>query len=410
MIQVIKYSTKNNKSDGNIVFNDFKSYKSFDLYDINIVSLNDSSIWCCNSSQINGINSKNDLCKIIKSIQTCKKAKVLVLFPQNYTFNYDYSSYSKLFKSRTEIKTIRDTIQKMMISYIHPFFPNFEYEKGSYKSNDITFCFDFYFENVSVQDAVIKADKSDKIVAVKYDNVIISTLLIDFNQDYDSELKELLLKLYGIGEEYYPIWANDIQFNNDAKLIESNAELENKISILEQKIHKNDLELEKNRYYKSILFQSGDKLQKVVIDIIESILNKHFEFEDLSEEDYMFKEKDYTFIVETKGLNNEVRGENVSAAFSHMTIYEDKLDDQGITEKTKCLFIVASERKIEPSNRKKVNERQIKLAEKNNTLIIDTPSLINIYEDFLLKKITKDEIIDLFINQFGLINYKKRGK
>lgn len=410
MIQIIKYNTRNNVNDNNITFNDFKNYESFDLYDINIVSLNDCNIWYNNPSHVNDINCANDICKIAKSIQTCKNSKILVLFPQNYDFYYSHSSYSKIYQSHIEIKTISNTIQEMMASYIHPFFPIFEYEKGTFKSNGITYNFDFYFENISESYAVIKADKSDKVVAVKYDNVIISSLLIDFNKDYGYELMELLHKLYGYGEKFCPKWINDIYFNNDKKLIESNTKLENKISVLNEKISENNLEISKNNYYKGVLYETGDELQKIVIDILESILNKHSDFEDVSEEDYLFKDGDYTFIVETKGLNNEVRGENVSAAFSHLTIYEDKLDEQGIVENTKCLFIVASERKTEPSKRKKVNDRQIKLAEKNNTLIIDTPSLLDIYNDFLLKKIKKEEIIDLFVSQYGLIDYKKRGK
>ena len=136
MIQVIKYNNRNNVSDNNIVFNDFGCYESFDLYDINIISLNDSNIWHSHSSQITNIDCKNDLCKIIKSIKTCKKSKVLVLFPKNYTFYYNYSTYSKKYEDYTEIKTICDVIQKMRALYVHPSFPKFEYEKGSYKSLD----------------------------------------------------------------------------------------------------------------------------------------------------------------------------------------------------------------------------------------------------------------------------------
>ena len=78
-------------------------------------------------------------------------------------------------------------------------------------------------------------------------------------------------------------------------------------------------------------------------------------------------------------------------------------------EATKCLFFVASQRKLKISERKKVNQRQETIAKRNNTLIIDTPAFLNIYEDFLNQKISKDEIIKIFKEQFGVINYVRKG-
>lgn len=129
---------------------------------------------------------------------------------------------------------------------------------------------------------------------------------------------------------------------------------------------------------------------------------------DMYEEDYKFISDNTTFIVETKGLNNEVSGQNVTDAFSHLTIYEDKLEKENKEEKTKCLFFVASERKKNIKDRKKINSRQETIAKRNNTLIIDTPTFLNIYEDFLNNKISKEDIIKIFKEQFGVIDYKKK--
>ena len=71
------------------------------------------------------------------------------------------------------------------------------------------------------------------------------------------------------------------------------------------------------------------------------------------------------------------------------------------------MFFVASERKKNVSERKKINSRQETIAKRNNTLIIDTPTFLKMYEDFLNKKISKDEIIKMFKEQFGVIKYQR---
>ena len=157
------------------------------------------------------------------------------------------------------------------------------------------------------------------------------------------------------------------------------------------------------------MYETGTELNKEIINILEDILKEHNEFKDIYEEDYKFISDNTTFIVETKGLSNEVSGQNVTDAFSHLTIYEDKLEQENKVETTKCLFFVASQRKLRISERKKVNQRQETIAKRNNTLIIDTPTFLNIYEDFLNQKISKDEIIKIFKEQFGVINYVRKG-
>lgn len=136
-----------------------------------------------------------------------------------------------------------------------------------------------------------------------------------------------------------PDWIKDIQFYNDKELISENDKNKQEIQKINEKIENNNKELETNNQYKSILYLSGTALA----DQINNMLGKIFdlnpeEFVDKYEEDFNFKKNNITFIVETKGLNNEVTGKNVSAAYDHVIIYEDQLEQEKKRKKSKDCF------------------------------------------------------------------------
>lgn len=164
-----------------------------------------------------------------------------------------------------------------------------------------------------------------------------------------------------------------------------------------------------NNKIKSILYKSGNDLALEVNKLLGKILDYDLSnFNYVFEEDCLIKLDDITYVVETKGLNNEVAGTDVTKAFNHEVIYEDKLESEKKEENVKCLFIVASERKKKVSDRKKINERQIKIAKRNDTLIIPTQILLEMYNDFINKNISREEIKSIFLKQNGLIKYEPK--
>lgn len=52
---------KDKFSNKEIVVSSFNEYKSFDLYDINIVNLTSNNLWHCNASNDEYLNDKSDL-------------------------------------------------------------------------------------------------------------------------------------------------------------------------------------------------------------------------------------------------------------------------------------------------------------------------------------------------------------
>ena len=65
------------------------------------------------------------------------------------------------------------------------------------------------------------------------------------------------------------------------------------------------------------------------------------------------------------------------------------------------------ERKKDILLRDEINQMQIDLAKKNETLIIDTKALLSIYEKILQGKLEKSKVIDYIKNNSGLIELDK---
>lgn len=415
MIQIISLNNnvqlafENNKD---IDVKTFSDYESFDNYDTNIVDLNCTEIWECNSSHVTELNIKDDLIPLKQSINS-SNTTTIILMPMNHELKYEKPYYQKAFNKSAQLKTLNKTVPQLLRDYICDGIKEYTYERCKTTINGFKFNSDFYFNDINTEDILLTSDKGNKVNTYFYENVIITTLnVLEYNSKenaYEKLNSFITAVCKPKNKEAAPSWIEEVKFFDDEKYLDNIEQSKKEIERLEKEINENKLKLDENNKVKSILYETGTELNKEIVNILEDILKEHNEFKDIYEEDYKFISDNTTFIVETKGLNNEVSGQNVTDAFSHLTIYEDKLEQENKVEATKCLFFVASQRKLRISERKKVNQRQETIAKRNNTLIIDTPTFLKIYEDFLNQKISKDEIIKIFKEQFGVINYVRKG-
>ncbi len=116
----------------------------------------------------------------------------------------------------------------------------------------------------------------------------------------------------------------------------------------------------------------------------------------------MIKKDDITFIGEIKGINSNVKNENVSQLEVHSQCYFDKLNEEGKTESVKALLIINPFRTKPISERDPVHETQIKLAERYGSLIITTEQILKIFEKFLFGDLKSEQIIERFKKEIGL--------
>ena len=411
MIQVITTNKEFGdffENDSNYIINTFKNPRAFDEFDINILDLSFNLLWIYRGHRPETINIIDDLKHYKNIIRNANNSKILVILPQNSNYHYSYSNGKYQYKC--ELKNLLDIIQSLCVDNIYEYYFQLEFETTQTKINNKVVKADFHFINNMFEGKAIvtNSDRSNKATTIKVtDNLSYTTLDITESKEV---LEEFLVKTQIILKEIneIPEWIEEINILDDEKIKSNIQEIENEII---EKKNKKEIETEKlnkNNKIKSILYETDKKLQKEVIEVLNEMLDyKDNNFVDEMEEDYRIKKKNVTFIIETKGLSRNIKGEDISKTLNHVEMYKDKIEENNMQENVKGIYIVATQRNKRIEEREKTPDRQVKLAERNNILIIRTEQLLEIFEDFRNKKINTDDIIKLLTEQNGELKYNK---
>ena len=160
--------------------------------------------------------------------------------------------------------------------------------------------------------------------------------------------------------------------------------------------------MDQNNRYKSILYTTGDELVEVVLEILGQLLDYDFsQFEDKKNEDFLAEIGNDVFIGEIKGVNHNVKSENISQLDVH---YQGYLDNNDIQPENVHALLIMNHQKNKPvADREPVHERQVNLAIRNKSLIIDTYMLLKLFEKFKRNEINQDECKDILKNNIGIL-------
>ncbi|UTY39396.1 hypothetical protein NMU03_00760 [Allocoprobacillus halotolerans] len=149
--------------------------------------------------------------------------------------------------------------------------------------------------------------------------------------------------------------------------------------------------LKRNMRYKSILYTSGDELVDVVFEILEQMLGCDLSgFNDVKKEDFNFEIDDKVFIGEIKGVTSNVKNANVSQLDIHVQNYidEHEVDKENIVS----LLIIDHQRNKPLSQREEVHNNAIELAIRNKSLIIETITLLRMFEKYLSGELNRKKL------------------
>ncbi|MCL2225297.1 MAG: hypothetical protein FWB96_10070 [Defluviitaleaceae bacterium] len=409
-IQIINYSGKSalSKIDG-LVVSQLNSPKSPDEFDITIIDLCDDEIWRSEWSDAKTVNNIGDFVHLQGIMERAQKTIFIVVFPKNCYFLYHSSRGS--YRYRIELKNNLDALNSHILSKLIPAtIPqaayNLLYEETTTVIGDYEFTASFHFdERVSSNLEVLSySRKSDKITTiVAQDKLLITSLGILASENH------LLAFLKSCGliseREEYPQWLLDYPVLNDSELNAAIAENESKIEDACREIREAKKHLQKNLEYKSVLFVSGTELVNVVFMILEEILAVDLSgFVDLKKEDFLFEIDEGTeFVGEVKGVKTNIRQEYVSQLDVHYRRRLDKLQDENISKTVKALLIINTLRNRPPSEREPSHSDPVLLAEQNKSLVIETVTLLKIYEFFVADNISTEKCKEMFQLEIGLL-------
>lgn len=398
MIQLLTYSGAENDLKGeHVTINKLHDAQSFDEFDINVIDLRDSNIWRYEDNSNNKINILNDFKSLSITIETIKKSKVLILFPQNIDFCY-CNNYQGGYHYFCELKNMLNSV-KVILSYLYNDMDLFNviYEKTRTKINENEILADFYFDDTKGC-VLTKSIRSCKTTTIFYNEIFLTTLNIITNDQLMDFLREI--KLINDKQEV-PEWIRGENMFDDKKQLEIIEENNNHIKEAQNNIDEAMKIIRKNEKYKSILYTSGDELVSVVFEILQDMLGCNLSsFVDDKKEDFHFELNDKIFIGEIKGITSNVKSQNVSQLDVHvqgyLDVHEDKTQDNIV-----ALLIIDHQRNKPLNEREEVHDIQVSLAKRNNSLIIETITLLRMFEKYLNGSFSRDKCIELLIENNG---------
>lgn len=394
MIQMITYWGNEGifKRD-KITLNTIKEPRSLDEFTINIIDLRNENIWRCERHDPLTINAINDFNSLFAMIHNSSKTNIVILFPQNQV--HKYMKGSKGYAYSCELK---DMIPQMknIISKLYMGIDKLEvvYENTTTKIGDSQVSASFYFNKVA--QILTQTNKSNKATTIKIGfKVILSTLDLKTYQ----ELIDFLRAVNLINDkENIPEWVKEVYMFDDEKQLEVIRENNNVIKSAKEKISNAEESISTNNKYKSILHANGDSLVDVIFEILEEMLgcNLH-DFVDKKKEDFLFQNDGIVYVGEIKGISSNVKSTNVTQLELH---YQGVMEEhEEFTEqKTRQILIINHQRNIELEKRDSVDDTQIKLAKRNGSLIIETITLLRMFEKYKNGDITRKQCFEEFDN------------
>lgn len=393
--QIINYST-------------LQSPQSLDEYDVNIVDLTSDSLWYYDGQQPKSINKINDFISLQKMAECSRSTFLLFVLPGNVDFRYHkHFNIERYVYNSIKMKDNIPNLWAEILPHILPdglYLPELVYENTRTQICEMIYNASFYFE--TNRDVLSESIKSQKATTIKAnDRLFVTTLNITESKEKTEVFLNQIVCTKDKNE--VPDWARQIIFGDDEiqrGLIQRKEEEIEQARII---INQAKRCLHENMVYKSILYTNGEELVEVVYRILEKLLNYDLSgFVDEKKEDFLIKKPEYTLIGEIKGITSNVKNDNVSQLENHYQQYMDSLQEIGTEEKVHQILIINPLRTKPLSEREPVNESQIKLAKRYESLIIETRTLLQLFEKFLQGEIATEDCERLFTSKTGLLEEK----
>lgn len=400
-IQLISNGDHKALSDTNITINPLNSPHSLDEFDVNIIDLSTPSLWRASAKNNRDIDSVKDFRTIQKMVDRKRKADVFYVLPANEILYYEIgiNGYQQLLKDCLGL--VSYNISQILPSSRNDAIPTLVYERTITKINEKDYKASFYFENFYY----CGWDDVEKSIGGKYTIIASNKACLTTLQILESQEKLTnFIEYFFPPKEKEPEWVKNITVLNDKEL-DQTIELKTKeIERLKKEIEDLNSEKQENTRIKSILYTNGKELVDVVFIILQKLLSCNLsEFVDEKKEDFLIKKDAYTLVGEIKGVTSNIKSEHISQLDVHYQSYINEIAEKEQNENVHQILVVNPFRTKPLSERDPVNEKQIELANRNGCLMIETATLLKLYEKFVAGSIDVSGCEKLFTEKTGLL-------
>lgn len=386
---------------------DYSRPQALDDFEVNIIDLSCEEIWRFAGYELNRVDYSAELESLSRMINASNNANIVIVFPQNLICRYGYHEglgYKMSNTVREIVNKYNGIIRIINLSVINQ--PEakimFEPTKTTILGNEVEA--DFHFTDTYKKITVTESDISCKATTIKYRNRIWFTTLNLF--DIKNYMVEYFVEyLFPSKVEEAPDWVKYYNFGTDYEEKEIIKDSELKIQEHQKRIDEANNRINENLKYKSILYTNGEKLVKVVFEILEKIFECDLStFTDEKKEDFLIEKEREVFIGEIKGVNTNVKNEYISQLDVHCQTYNDAVQETKAIEKKIYGLLIINPFRMKPlKEREPINEKQIQLAERNNSLIIETETLLYVFDLFQKGELLADSIIETIRQKTGLL-------
>lgn len=392
-IQVLKYNKQFDTAY--ITYNTLNTPQSLDEFDINFIDLNHDEIWHSRADSTKSINVINDLISLETMITASMKSKIIIKLPKNKGFLYNMRYSNKRIELKDMIPDFTLILSKLYALLKHE---RILYEPTRTKIKEREIKSDFHFD--IDEGRLTESIGSNKATTIVVEKIIVTSLDLENDKDYIDFIEQI-----GLNEkkQSVPEWFKEVKMFDDQKQLDIIAKNNQVIREANDKISDAMTIIDKNNEYKSILYTSGDELVQVVFEILEEMLGCDLSnFKDEKKEDFLFELDGKVYIGEIKGVNHNVKSENVSQLDVHYQGYMDDHPDVTI-DNIKALLIMNHQKNKSLNIREKVHDTQINLAKRNGSLIVETDTLLKLFERYKSGLLSRQDCIDTLINSSGLL-------
>lgn len=401
-IQIIAYNDIGHRFGGlSQAVNTFDKAMVFDDFDVNIIDLTDQNLWRNKSDNYNQISCNNDLKTLGKLIRDTSNSKIVLLLPGNIPFHYCYLPNSSKYRKTIALKDMLEELRLHVLKDLYFINTAFAFGATTTSLGEIQAKSEFYFYNATSYN-IVTYNGNGVVTTIKNTNNSVYCTFVQLN---NMEMLLAFLKAVGIGSnahETAPDWFDEIKMFDDYDQIAQISESQRIILEQTKIVNKAEKVLEGNNRWKSALYTQGMELVEVVYDVFHELLGVDLSgFEDKKREDFCFTYDNCTVIGEIKGVKSGVKNSYISQLDNNLYKYQESHPED--KNKKIALLIINPQRDLAPGQREHVQDDQISLARRNDSLIITTPVLLRLMEKMKAGELSRDTCWKLMSENTGLL-------